>query len=666
VAVNTSAINNKTDVATATEPIRLDFSGPVDKEAVAESVVIQPATSVTKQWIGSTLVITPDHPLAPNTTYTVSVKPKAVVPAASAPSNIKPSPTPVATPVVVHFSTVRATVPPVVPPSFTAANVTSGPDSRLGDSGTILNAVWTGNGQLLATRPAASGGSSPSASATTAASGTAQPSGNAATDVWLLSPSGTPLRIVAAGATLPSAPATGSMFAVWTETGGQARLDVRDLQGNLIASLATVAGAPDRPATWLGTDRLAYVDHTTVKVVDLHASQQALPQVTVTQGSMEASPSGSLLAVESADGSAVLDLSQSPVRTTALHTGATGFDWSAKGDLAFVVQEANGTDLYVAADGKHANKIASSLNGQTWSDVNWSPDGASLLMASRASDGSGTSTLVLINRDGTNLKSFGARQLEYRSPEWSPSGDSVLFQRRDDATRGNAFWVATASTSGANAAEGQALSEVDTFMQARLRGDSAAAQAELDSNAQAAYQGSGAMLLAPAGAKFDRYYPVTVQLIGSDPSKFLIGVRTFIAQSGGSETGYFEEQLTVLQQGQRYGIDNVTTTGIQALGHGPTVLSVSVQQSPPGQQIRVQFDADLKAETVNAATIVIKDQAGNPVKAEVSFDPDKHLATLSVHLRPGSTYQLAVTTAVLDINGTALSQEYDAPLVISR
>ncbi|HKV31688.1 MAG TPA: hypothetical protein VJT14_11810, partial [Candidatus Dormibacteraeota bacterium] len=59
VAVDLSRIQNKSNVATG-EPIVIPFSGPVDKAAVAETVVIEPATSVTKQWQGQNLVITPD------------------------------------------------------------------------------------------------------------------------------------------------------------------------------------------------------------------------------------------------------------------------------------------------------------------------------------------------------------------------------------------------------------------------------------------------------------------------------------------------------------------------------------------------------------------------------------------------------------------------------
>jgi hypothetical protein len=127
VAVDLSRIQNKTNVATG-EPIVIPFTGPVDKNAVADTVVIEPATSVTKQWVGQNLVIIPDHPLAPNTTYTVTFKPRVAAPTpnpANPTSTARPAPAP--TPVVVHFTTVRAPVVPVVPPSYLASCWSPGP-----------------------------------------------------------------------------------------------------------------------------------------------------------------------------------------------------------------------------------------------------------------------------------------------------------------------------------------------------------------------------------------------------------------------------------------------------------------------------------------------------------------------------------------------------------
>lgn len=662
-------IDNKTEVATG-EPIQIPFSGPVDKNAIAESVVIEPATSVTKEWVGSTLVIIPDHALAPNTNYTVSFKPQAVAPtpapsASTAPTGAKPTPTAAPTvaptPVVVHFTTARAAVPPVVTPSFKSANVTYVHDNRLADAGTILDATWTAKGQILATRPSGQTGPTPSATATSTGTAPAR----ATTDVWLLSARGVALRQLAVNATMPSAPASGDLFAAWSLNGSQATLDVRDLQGALIATVATIDGTPSQPAVWLAADRLAYVDNAAVKVVDLHGTPITLPRtLRVDHGSIAASPNGNLLAVQTVNGSVVIDLGASS--TSPLHQGATGFDWSSKGNLAFVVQQDSGTDLYVAADGKNATKVASSPSGQVWSDLNWAPDASSILLATRPAGSSSTNTgLVLIDSDGSHSTTFGAPQNEYATPEWSPSGDLVLFTRRDDATGKIAFWTASASTSGANAAEEQALAEVQTFIQARMRGDAAAAQAELSDSASAAYSSGTSSLVSSSGTKFNRYYPVTVQLIGTNPNKFLIGVRIFIAKQGGSETSFFEEQLTLVQQDQRYVIDSVTATLITQLSHGPSVLSYQLGQEPPGVQVLVHFDADLNPDTVNQDTIQIKTSDGQLIPAKVSFNADQHLATVSVKLKEG-TYQLVVTTAVTDIYGTALAQEYDAQLIISH
>jgi predicted secreted protein len=208
-------------------------------------------------------------------------------------------------------------------------------------------------------------------------------------------------------------------------------------------------------------------------------------------------------------------------------------------------------------------------------------------------------------------------------------------------------------------AESQALAEVDKFMLARIKGDLSGAQAQLDASAQAAYASGASNLLSP-GAQFARYYPVSVQLAG--PNKFLIGARLFIARNN-VETSFFEEQLTVVLQGQRYLIDAVTATPTLQLGHGPTVVSVEVRQNGATQQILVRFDSDLKPDTVSTDTILVNDNQGAPVKAKVSFDPDGHLVTVEAKLKNG-TYSLVVTTGVADINGTQVAQSYTSPLVI--
>jgi Bacterial Ig-like domain len=648
-------VNDHTNVATV-EPIVLRFSGPVDKTAIEESVQIEPATSVTKTWNGNTLVIVPNHQLAPNTTYTVTLKPQAV----ATPNPASPTSTPkavvVATPVAVRFTTTPAPVPPAVPPSFKSSTVNWRHDDRLPNSNAMLNASWTPAGQLLVTRPAGQPGPAASASASPASS-----AGGSTTDIWLMSAKGTPLRDLAPGATLPSAAPTGGLFASWNViSSNQASLQIRDLQGNLISTVATVSGIPDRPAVWLGSDRVAFVDNGTLRVVGLH-TPVSLPALTVDHGSLAGSADGQLLALESTGGSLVIDLATGASRAT-LPRGATGFAWSSKGDLAFVVPNAAGTNLYLFTNGR-STEIASSASGQTWSDLNWAPDANSLLLATRSSAAGSLASLLLINADGSHPTAFGSPQQEYTSPQWSPAGDLVLFTRRDDATGAREFWTATAMASASDAAEQQALAEFNTFMQARLRGDSSAALAELDDAGRAAYQAGGLALLSSSGSQFDRYYPITVQLQSTNPNRFLIGVRIFIAKAG-VETSFVEEQLTLVQQSQKYLIDAATATPIVPVGHGPTVVSVQLVQTPSREEVRVRFDADLNASTISQGTIKVKDAQGNDVAERVTFDPDNHLATITAELPPG-TYQLVVTTGLTDINGVAMAQEYDAPLLIS-
>jgi hypothetical protein len=661
VAVNVTAIDNRKDVATA-EPIQIPFSGPVDKTAVEESVVIQPATSFTKHWEGQTLVITPAHPLAANTSYKVTLQPKAA-PLKAAPPKLTAAPTAAPQrPVVVHFLTAPAPVAPIVPPSYGSGSVSWSYDNRLPESSTLSSPAWTPDGQLLVTRASLSAGPTPTATAT--ASPTAGATPKAATDIWLMSIQGTQatfVRDVAPGGTYPAVAPSGGAFADWQETSpDRSTLEVRDLQGNVqVASVATVNGRPDGAAVWLGADRLAYVNAGALTVVDLHGTIIAAPVLQVS-GAMAASRNGLHLALKSTTGSVVLDLTS--MQTAPLPDGAAGFAWSPGGQLAFTITQATGTALYAGSDAKSAHRIATSPAGETWSDLNWAPDSASLLLASHTGVGTAAHTgLLLINADGSAPAPFGSIQREYASPRWSPHGDLVLFSRPDEA-RGTSLWTAKAvigQPSAVDTAQAQALAEIDKFMQARISGNLGTAQAQLDATAKQAYATGASALLSP-GAPFVRYYPVSVQLTG--PNKFLIGARVFIARNN-QEVSFFEEQLTVVLQDQRYLIDAVTSGPTVQLGHGPTVVSVEVHQNGPAQQVLVRFDADLKPGTISADTVLIKDSQGAVVPAVVTFDPDGHLVTVDARLRPGS-YSLVVTTGVADINGAPVSQDYSAPLVI--
>ena len=664
----TSSLNDQTNVAAA--EIRLNFSGPVDRTAVEESITIQPATRYTTHWEGQTLVVTPLHELAANTTYSVALRPApAPTPRASSSTIVAATPAPTATPVVVRFVTAPSPPPPVAPPSFASANLTFLGDSRLADAGTFGTAAWAADGKIVATRPGARAtpNASASASPTAAASPSGAPASPQVADLWLMSPRGSFIRKVASNVIDPAVAPDSVKVAFWrpADGGGYALMEtITSASGDEATQLAVVPGPPTAPPVWLGVDHVGYTDAGSFHLVDLQGNS-ALTATIPVSGAAAGSRDGRRLAAQTPNGAAVYDLATA--RPLSLPAAAVGFSWSPRGDLAFVIQQTQGSELWVLGPGASLpRKIASSQPGESWSMVNWSPDASSLLFASRSTtpDAGTTSHAFLIDASGGAPRQFGS--LDYEAIDWSPDGKQVLFTRRDETGQA-ALWAATVKVgalSDLDRAQQDAVAVVKTFMDARLRKDAAAADGQLGPAALSTYESGGSTLLSPAGGvRFERWYPVTVQLVNADA--FLVGVRVVEAR-GNLETGFFEENLTVSRHDQRFLIDAVQSGPLVSLAQGgPSVVAVEVRRDPPGHQVLVHFDSDLAVATVNPMTILIQDSTGAPQKVDgVSYDQETHLATVKVKLSPG-TYQLVVTTDLEDYNGKPLGQEYTSPIVIT-
>ena len=480
-----------------------------------------------------------------------------------------------------------------------------------------------------------------------------------------MSTAGSYVRQVANNAVLASVAPTGTKFAFWRlEQGSKASLRVAPLDGSNPdgTAVATVAGSPTRAALWLDGSRLAYLDNGSLHIVDLSGTAATIAQIQVT-GSMAASVDGHKLALETSSGPLVLDMSTQ--QTSSLPGGATAFAWSPAGDLAFVVPKGTSSQLIVLRhDANAAKAVGTSPDGFSWSDLNWSPDSVAIMLASHPlSDG--VSQLDVVNADGSKQLILGDAPKEYSAPRWSPQGDIVLIQRKDE--NGTSFWVLklrAGALSSVDKDQLTALGEVNDFMNARLRGDLGTAQSHLGPT----FQNTGLTLLSPAGEFFKRFYPVSVQLShASRPESFLITVRLVLAGSNTQEElAFHEETLTVTEHGGRFLIDQIELGPTARLTGGPAVVSVEVRRDGPGQLVLVRFDADLSASSVSDSTIYVRDAQQNKVDSvqDPTYDQDNHLVTLHVKLKPG-TYQLVVTTRLLDFNGKPLPQEYDSPLVIN-
>lgn len=618
------------------EPIKIAFTGPVDKNAVAQSVVIEPATLYTTRWDGQTLVIIPLHPLAANTSYSVKLVPAA----AAAASNPPPTPAP---PVVVHFVTAPVAVSPVLPPSFRTENLTQFGEFPIADPGAVTSATWMPDGQaLVVTTPGS--------------------------EIWSMSPQGTPVRRLAPRATLPSAAPDGRHLAFWRLEGGtQASLWVTasDEDGSHAARVASLQGVPTRPAAWVGNDRLAYADGSTLRLVDLRGGPLPLSIAMVPNGAVAATPDGRVLATPTRQGPTLFEVASGRSQVVSAGT-ATELAWSTHGQLAFILSQPSGSQLWVdAPDG--LKQVAESTAGDTWSGISWSPDASSLLVASRGAAAEALPAAFLVNADGTGkVVAFGSPDREYTMPRWSPDGSSVAFLRGDETGRPR-LWIASVRVgqlSAADLAQLDALHVVSQFLDARQSGRLADAQAELSPQALATYQnGNLPLVTAPGDPVFARSYVLGVQLV--TPDQFLVTVRIVLADpKTKQEIRFFEEHLTVTRHDQRFIIDAVQPGITTTLGQGPSVVSVQVQPGPPRQQVTVRFDADLKAATVSRDSIYLRDSSGQAIDpSDFQFDPNTRTVTIMAKLHQGR-YTLVVTTAVTDINGQAAAQEYDYTVVI--
>jgi Big-like domain-containing protein/WD40 repeat protein len=638
------------------EPIKIAFTGPVDKNAVAQSVVIEPATLYTTRWDGQTLVIIPLHALASNTSYTVKLVPQT----ASTPNTPAATPAP---PVVVRFVTTPAAVSPVLPPSYRSDNLTFFGEISIADPGAVTSAIWTPDGQaLIVTRTVAE----------SASSGALPPAATlpqVVPEIWSMTPQGTLVRRLAARATLPALAPDGRHLAFWRQDRpDQSGLWVStfDDDGSHAIQVATVGGVPNRPATWVGSDRLAYDDGGTLRLVDLQGNPPPLTIAITPGASAAAINDGRFLATATADGATLFDVASGQSKVVSAGV-ATAFAWSPDGRLAFILSTAAGPQLWVAApDG--LKQIAASTTGDRWSDISWSPDSSSLLVASRGASADAQPSAFFVNADGSGKPvPFPAQDREYTTPRWSPDGSSIVFLRGDETGRAR-LWIATVrigQLSPADAAQLDAVHVVTRFLDARQSGNLADAQADLGPQALATYQnGNLPLVAAPGDPFFARTYVFGVQLVS--PDQFLVTVRIVLADpKTRQEIRFFEEHLTVVRHDQRFIIDAVQAGVTTILGQGPSVVSVQVQPVPPRQQVTVKFDADLAAATVSRDSIYLRDSAGQRIDpTDFQFDPNTRTVTIMAKLPKGS-YTLVVTTAVTDINGRSAAQEYDYTVVIS-
>jgi hypothetical protein len=276
-------------------------------------------------------------------------------------------------------------------------------------------------------------------------------------------------------------------------------------------------------------------------------------------------------------------------------------------------------------------------------DAAWSGDDSILV-------GSDT-VLAQVRPDGSNQTRLASGS--FRSPQWAPDATTFAF------VRGGALWIATAPALPAEAtAVGDASRVVDSFMQARLKGDADGASQYLDASGKQAYTTDGLTLTIGGDSTFSRYYTLTAEQTASNPDTVRVVVRLVLSQSN-VDVSDFEETLTLVRDAttKQFLIDAATAGTHRSLGKGPEVVSVDVDP----KTVSVTFDSDLSASTV-ATGVHLVDVNGNVLDASVSY-ANRVVTLTGLHLKQGAQYTLVVTTSVQDVNGQPVSAEYDLGVV---
>jgi Bacterial Ig-like domain len=241
----------------------------------------------------------------------------------------------------------------------------------------------------------------------------------------------------------------------------------------------------------------------------------------------------------------------------------------------------------------------------------------------------------------------------YRQPAWAPNGTVFSF------FRGGALWTASAPALPPQPTVlDLATAVVNSFMQARQKGQSDQAGSLLDSNGKQAYAGAGLNLVINGDPSFSRFYILTQAVTGTQPDTATFVVRLVLTH-GKLDVADYEETLTVVRDAttRQFLIDQATAGAHRDLGKGAEVVTVVVAAAG----IQVTFDSDLDPATVADAVHVL-DSKGRQVDATVTYS-NRTVAISGLDLKPGAQYELVVLTTLRDFLGHNVAAEYDLQLV---
>jgi len=242
------------------------------------------------------------------------------------------------------------------------------------------------------------------------------------------------------------------------------------------------------------------------------------------------------------------------------------------------------------------------------------------------------------------------------SPVLSATGDRIAFLRPG----GGGSVAAVASVPGAagttpptDAVPATASAVVDRFVAAQLDSDPGTLSALSNGSLSVAS-------LTPQGLQ--RSYTVKSAL---DPSSGEVTAQVrLVRDASTSSAASFADETLVLDRDASGGylVTAATISGFQSEPNGPEIVHVSSERQNGSLVVRIAFDSDLNPATVNGSSITLTDAQGNALTALVSYEVETRTAVVHLDAVPSGALTLAVSNALQDIDGQALSSAYSTSL----
>lgn len=580
------------------QPILVSFNQAMDHSATEAAVQITPATTVTFAWDSNTLAVQPaSGNLAPNTQYQVTIGPGARTAAGQQ----------LATPAKITFVTQPPPAPTPTPPPKPTPPAGSTP---LGDK-----------------QVATLGGTATSLLQWSADSST----------IYFIN-SGGALELVSAkgGDVTVIAPDGVSSPAISPAGDHLAYIRAGKIEVLTFAAGSTAELVPTPAPTVLGwaKDGLVWAAAGGIYTQGSQGAIQLAPlPSTGTVTVLSFSPDGAHVAYQKDQNLLVLDLGTG--KSAALgQAGSSFLGWSPDGSHL----------MYSAGDSIAVSDPLGNVTSTLPSgEPSWSGQDAILL----GSD----IDLSQLRPDGSDAVKLSNGT--YHAPQWAPDGSSFAF------FRGGQLWTATAPPLPPQPTVlDQATTVVNSFMRARLKGQTAQAAGFLDGNGQQAYAAGGLNLAISGDPAFSRYYILTQEVTGTLPDTARFVVRLVLTH-GKIDVSDFEETLTLVRDAatNKFLIDQAAAGTHRDLGKGAEVVGVVVTSGT----IQITFDSDLDPGTVTDG-IVVLDAKGKPLDASPTYS-NKTVTFSGLDLKPGAQYRIVVLTTVRDVLGHNVAAEYDLDFV---